>query len=348
MKTRLLIASEDIDYGEHLSCFLSDKYAHTFDVNLCSSADQLSNLLQHCRYDTALLEPELAAKNPLSSIAVPLLLCTDNTDVPELIKDLLKVQKYQRISALSDEVISYYAKNTSRGHIPSSKETYITAVWSPAGGVGKTSVALAYCAQKASSGKEVLYLNLESFSSIPVYFADSGKSVSSIFEMLEKKDGNIDVLINGLRRKDETTGISYFCEPENYDDINILNIEDTSTLISTCCRVTQELVIDMSCACNKRSWQVFEHADRVLIVVDNSKTSLVKLKQFISQHNIFELIKSKCTIIANKGADIPDIIPDQSLTLPYVESTAHNDVYTKLSTHALFWQAEHTDDNMLP
>jgi len=204
-------------------------------------------------------------------------------------------------------------------------------VWSPAGGVGKTAVALAYAARRVSEGKQAMYLNLESFSSTPLYFQESGKSISAIFEMLENSEGNVGMLIRGIRRYDRGTGVAYFCRPDNYDDMNILAAENIITLMDACAGVTEELVVDMPCFCDERTQQIFTRADRVFLVTDTTDTAQIKLSQFASQHHAFERIKDKAVLVANKGAVASDLLKDAAISLPLVQSAEASAVFVTLS-----------------
>ena len=333
MKIKLLIATDDIDYGQHLSNYLSDRHAQAFDVSLCSNIEHFKSITSSNKFDAALVEPSFAAQADLKSIILPLLLWSDEEKHTEIPSGIEKIHKYQRISSLSIRILEGYAKVSKGSFLPYGTSAKVTACWSPNGGAGTTSVALAYCADKAKSGKDVIYLSLESFSSIPVFFEDSGKSISTIFEMLEKKEGDIGILINGLRRKDDKSSISYFCAPKNYDDVNILSIDDTQALISACRAVADELVVDMSSVCNKRVWQVFELADNILLVTDNSVSARAKLDQFTTQHTIFQQIKAKTILVANKNANVPELFTDFSISLPHIESDDASAVFLTLSDY---------------
>ncbi|MCL2201722.1 MAG: hypothetical protein FWB75_07130, partial [Oscillospiraceae bacterium] len=196
---------------------------------------------------------------------------------------------------------------------------------------GKTTVALSYAAQKVAEGKQVLYLNLESFSSVPAYFAQTGKSISAVFEMLENSDGNVKMLIRGICQQDSGVGMAYFCRPENFDDMYALSAENIAELTSVCAGVTEELVIDMSCVCDRRTRKVFELADKVLLVTDPTATAQVKLSQFSTQHTVFESIKDKVVLVANKGAELGCEIAQAVWKLPFVQSANHTAVYKALS-----------------
>ena len=331
MKMKLLIATKDNDYAELLSTVLSEKYTDTINVSICTTAELLRELLAEQCFDVALLEMSLIGDIDLRSIHLPLLLWTETEPFSDSSAELKKVRKYQRISSLVSNILESYSKVSTDTYGPDSERAYITAVWSPSGGVGKTTVALAYAKRKAADGKHVLYLDLESFSSTPAYFTETGKSISSVFEMLEKHEGSLKMMIRSIIRQDAATGVKYFCRPENFDDMNILSMHDITVLINACAEVADELVIDMSCTCDERNCHVFELADRIFLVTDASVTTQVKLRQFASQHNVFESISAKSALVANRGAAISDPLVGSLISLPLVQSADASAVYKILS-----------------
>ena len=330
----LLIAIADDDYAEHLSRFLSEKYSDTFAVSVCSSVDRLRDLLTANRYDTALLEPAFTSAVNLESVHLPLLLTDESEHFADDNSKLKKIRKYQQISSIAGNVLEYYAEVSNRSSNFGAKKAHIAAVWSPSGGSGKTTVALAYAAHKAANGKNVVYLNLENFSSTSYYFPDNGKSISRVFGKLES---NTQMLLMGIRQQDSGSGISYFNGPENYDDINILSVSDIQTLVDACAAEVDELIIDLSSQCDERTQKVFELSDIVLLVCDQTGVSQKKLKQFIGQHNVFGRIRAKTVLINNKGAKITEESISQTMQLPLVQSNDAVSVYKMLSSGNFNW-----------
>jgi len=331
MRVKLLIASCDNDYTEHLSAQLSRYHADEIDVSVCKRQELLNELLAVQKYDAALIEEPFISGIDFHSVPLPLLLWTEEEGNPGADCELMRVRKYQRVSTIVASILENYAKVSKDGHYADSERGAITAVWSPAGGVGKTTVALAYAARKAAEGKQVLYLNLETFSSAPVYFEETGRSISAVFEMLESNDGDVKTLIRGIRNKDRSAGITYLCGPDNFDDMNILSDENISSLIAACAGVTDELVVDMACVCDERSRRVFELADRVFLVTDHTSTAQSKLSQFATQHNMFTLIKEKTALIANKGSTALEPQLSAVVHLPLIPSTNVQLVYKSLA-----------------
>jgi len=331
VRIKLLIATDDADYAEHLSGSISEHHADVIDVSVCRTTERLQELLMTRRFDAALLEAAVIRGTDLGAINLPLLLWTEGEKSAIEVRELTKFKKYQRISSIVTGVLELCAKASPDVCGPDSQKARISAVWSPAGGVGKTTTALAFAAKMVLEGRKTLYLNLEPFSSVPAYFSESGRSISSVFEMLENSECNVRMLIRGLYRQD-SGGIAYFCKPDNYDDMNILSAENIAALTRACAGIADELIIDMFCVCDERTRQVFQLADKVFLVTDQTPAAQTKLSQFTSQHDIFDSIREKTTLVANKGVSVDRHLTDEVVSLPYVQSTDHISVYKTLST----------------
>ncbi|MCL2391202.1 MAG: hypothetical protein FWC66_01175 [Oscillospiraceae bacterium] len=332
MRTKLLIASADVGYAEHLSNYISEHYRSTIEVSMFRTQKSLADLPENQRFDAALFDVDLLEGFDTSRIVLPVLLVSEDAEESTGFENFETISKYQRISAIVSELLSKCAKITKYSGDPDSNNANITAVWSPSGGVGKTTVALSYAASRAAVGKRVLYLNLEPFSSVPAYFNDSGKSISAAFEMLENAQGNLQMLIRGICQQDREAGVAYFCRPENFDDMYALSSDNIAELTTVCAGVTEELVVDMSCVCDWRTRKVFELVDTIFIVTDKTTTAQVKLSQFLSQHNVFESIKEKVTLVANKGAAVSMEVDGAIWKLPWVSSSDPKTVYKTLSS----------------
>ena len=330
MKIKLLIASDDKDYTDHLSKVLLKNYTDEVIVSICSSLERFNEVLNEQTYDVVLMEASFSVNPIIDNIVLPLILWSEDTNTGNS-DNFVGVRKYQRISSIFTDILENYAMVSSRTPGFGSKKANITAVWSPSGGVGKTTVAMALAASGSSGAKQTMYLNLELFSSTPVYFDTSGKSISRVFEMLETSSGNVDVLIKSLHQKDAVTGISYFCCPEFFDDINILSVDNISSLLRACSGLTGELIIDMSCLCDERTRYIFDAADRIFIVSDSTAASKIKMKQFTNHHNIFSQIKEKTCFIANKGASFDKSLSTEVISLPYIQSEDAGQVYKILT-----------------
>jgi len=327
MKIQLIIAVNDSDYVDHLSRELTDHYAEVFEITVCSSPERIRELTERKRFDVAMFDAELAELAVMSSVKLPLMVWDGVSAISnEMGLDI--IGKYQRVSRISADVLERYTRIVEGSWSFSSGRAHVTAVWSPSGGSGKTTAALAFCARKVAQGMRPVYLDLQPFSAADIYFPAGGRSISALFEQLDSAE----LLAQGIRQEDHSSGIFYFGKPDNYDDINILNREDIEQLISCCARSTDELVIDLGSSYDSRIRQIMELADTVMIVLDPTAGCRAKWQQFKSQHDTFEVIKDKMTIVLNRGAVSDGTPAAKTVSLPIVQSTDPALVFKTLSS----------------
>jgi len=331
MKIQLLIATAESDYSEYLSDALSTNYADDFSVGTCTSPDRLSIVLAEKRYDVILVEPEWIPSLNKNNAKLVLVLWGEQASIQDEMQDITKVKKYQRISLLVSDIFEHFAHVASgRGDIKKDGAR-IVAVWSPAGGVGKTTVALAYATRVVSNGGTAIYLDFEHFSSEGAFFARSGKSISTLFERLSL---NADIVAKSIIQHDSGSGVNYFNPPNNYDDINELTTEDMIALVNICAEASDVTVIDLPCVCDKKTQAILEQADIVLLVFNGRKTAEAKLDVFMSQNSIFEDIRGKTHFVLNDGATSVDDRFEKVIRLPHVQSGDPVSVYKTLSANS--------------
>lgn len=328
MKIQLLIATSDQEYADALYTVLAKRQADIFELGLCSNPAKLEDMLLRRTYDICLLEPEEGAHYQLERVRLPLILQGSHTKVPEELGGLPRIKKYQRISALVSEVLDCYAEAAKSSELLGQTQAKITAVWSPVGGVGKTSVALAYATRAAMNGQRAAYLNLENFCSLGAFLKDEGKSISSV---LERIDQNPSVQMRSIRQQDAATGVFYYGAPENYDDINILGKTELVILLNAAASGVDELIVDLPSFCDERIECTFERANQVFLVTDLSVTAQRKLNIFMAQNSTYDDIRHKAVFVCNKGAcGVPEGA-ERCVSLPHVQSADPAQVFKTLS-----------------
>ncbi len=326
MKIRLIIVTKEREYAELFYDGAASK-RDLVDIDICTSYEKLDAMLQQGRYDVVLAERDAVDYVDPSRVKLILLLWNQKQGMSEYVQEMPMVKKYQRISGILSDVQGQYAK-VAPEHFGASDKGRITAVWSPAGGTGKTSVALASAVRSALNGRKTTYLDLEYFSGTEALFERSGKSLSTVFTQLS---GNLALQMQSIRLEDSNTNVNYFSPPSNYDDMNELTEEDILALVRAASGSAEELVVDLSSLCDRKNRAIFEVADRILLVVDQSAVAAAKLQQFMNQNSVFHTYLDKITVVANKGASVK--LPENVdvVRLPLVHSVDPVSVYTTLS-----------------
>lgn len=312
MKIQLLVAISDMDYASHFARVLAKAHGDLFEVALCTSVQKLDAMLENHLFDAALFSVDIGEACSLDHIRMPLLLQGEET-LSETVKSIGVVRKYQRISSIVSDILEQYAKIDSGSHGAAAGKAQVTVVWSPYGGCGKTTVALAYAACQSVKGAKTTYLDLEPFSSTEIFFSEAGKSISTVFEKME---GNVELLLRSIEKQDTGSGIYYFSRPNNYDDINVLSVEDIALLIQKCAQCTERLIVDTAGSYDEKIRKLMELADEILLVIDDSPIGQEKLQQFRSQSDLFKKVQNKLTLVANRGASIGSFPVRSLVSLP--------------------------------
>lgn len=173
-KIALVIADEDKDYVsclvDYIMCAHSAKFAVT-------SFTETASLLAHL--EEGLNPPGIVLAGgkfiPLLEQIAPgkrglvIVLCGEGQ-----IGDRRAINKFQFGEKIVSEMLRIFAEEASLEYsfrqTLTHQKTKIMAVFSPVGGVGKTTIAVGASVQTAWEGKNCFYLNLENMASTPLYF----------------------------------------------------------------------------------------------------------------------------------------------------------------------------------
>lgn len=294
MRIKVLIGSGDRDYVDHLSTVMSRRDDIEFSVDLASSPQRMEEMLQTPRYDILLVDEDFLSLMNSKPSNVTLAVLAEG---PAQLNDSLpNIAKYQRISNICSLLMQVLSKSGWKATVKSGG-AHVVAVWSPVGGVGKTTVALTYAASKSS--KRAGYFSLEEFSSLPLYFPVSDKSISRCLPHL---DGDFVTQLLSIRQRDASSGIYYYESAENYEDMLLLKPENMEAIVRASSAEMDYSVLDLSTNLDQKTKLILDMADEILLVADETETSVVKMRAFVTQSSLFAEYASKCILVLNKGA----------------------------------------------
>ena len=142
MKIRLILATSDKEYAERFAAGVSDSHG-TMEISVCTNLEKLGELVQEEYYDICLADPEALAKFNHDFVKLTVTLWNTHANGALGENTPHRVRKYQRISSIVSQLIRMYADVADKSAL-SGNPADITVVWSPSGGCGKTTVAVAY------------------------------------------------------------------------------------------------------------------------------------------------------------------------------------------------------------
>jgi cellulose biosynthesis protein BcsQ len=243
------------------------------------------------------------------------------------------INKYQYGEKIVNEMLRIFVEEAEASlkasfrqtHAQQQQKTKIMAVFSPVGGVGKTTIAVGASVQTAWEGKNCFYLNLENMASTPLYFTgEQEENFSGILYYLKNNSKNLSLHLETAKCIDPVTKIAYYQPPDNIIDFKE-DIAAELRLLLQGLKATgqyERIFVDMSSEINKNNLAVLQACDQIVLVAEQNMSSLLKIQKLFQDLRLLATrqgwdISEKFNLVLNKvrrGDDIPD-----ELEMQYVE-----------------------------
>ncbi|NSW91269.1 MAG: AAA family ATPase [Firmicutes bacterium] len=344
LRLSLTIADKDKAYVESLVGFLMDKHPHKFQVNFFTNEEYLRDFLSKNVEKTGILliTPDFydnlksnawESNIPEYKIRMPvLILLTDNESLSASCT-LNTVYKYQHGDKLVSDIIRIYESQCKNMELPLKdvekrglegiNKTKVISVYSPAGGAGKTTIAVNACIQCAREGMRVFYLNFENISSEPCFFNcnfkdGSCENFSSIIFAIKEKDKNLHVKIEGIKFSDAAYNIHYIPPSDSALEMEEMLPDEVKYLLHqiTLTGYYDIIFVDLNSSLNEKNMAVMEESDEVILIHAPDLVSKQKVISFYKELQIYRQKKGlnlhdKIVLAVNKYDDsIPKEIKD--------------------------------------
>ncbi|TYQ16065.1 UNVERIFIED_CONTAM: Mrp family chromosome partitioning ATPase [Acetivibrio alkalicellulosi] len=307
----LVIADTDEEYVERIVNYLMSEHSHKFQVNSFTKQEILINYLNDTtkKVDVLLISPSMMSNSiPENKAEVIILLTSGN--IASNSKDYECVNKYQHAERFVSNILDIFSeKNSNEIYLASgSKQAKVIAVYSPVGGVGKTTVAVSASIQYALKGFSVFYLNLESIQSTPLFFnCDSVQNLSKVLFYLKENNKNPGIKIEGAKLIDEETNIHYFTPPDSALEMEEITGEELKRLIShlKMSGCYDFIFVDMSSNFDHENISILECCNEVLLVFSQDRLSEIKASLLNKEFKILNAknsldITNKAKVVVNK------------------------------------------------
>lgn len=299
MIIRIGIVDRDEEYVSRLADVLQDYDG--VELYTFTDATSLESNLDNAKLDVVLFSDDMYYAGMEKQSRLSIVLLEETGETRSELADYAKVQKYQRISNIYKYIIEQYASIagiTSDGTV---RATKIITFWSPIGGVGKTTVAMAAANKLAMDGKRVFYINFENYPSDDVYLEDKlGKGIRDLAVDLNK-DINFELKIRGILQEKRPN----FYYMNHFD--RVIDFEDTSD--DELQRLVEIIVdygnfdyviVDIDSSVNSKNKRILKMADRVMIVSSQDSFALKKLAALYEELSNKEENADKYYVVRNK------------------------------------------------
>ncbi|MCI9146713.1 MAG: AAA family ATPase [Hungatella sp.] len=305
MKRKMILADSDDLFLKEISCYFME-HIPQFELTVFTKKEKLHQYLEQGGKADILLVDQCFGDTKLK------MLTPDTTRIVMSMgaapaEGFDTVKKYQKMESLANTVLFKYAEaNNAPEMVRGNSNTRIAAFYSPAGGTGKTTLALALAMTAAMAGVRVMYLNLEEIDSVNDVLERTSGSLSDIFLALKTRGMNAGIKVKGAIRTESQAGFDYISGVESVSEYEELNGKEIGELLN----IIRELadydlvVVDQSSGFTDKTRAVLAEADTVMVPVvmdEGSVSKLVRLLEESALHDMYDSLIHKMNIIINKA-----------------------------------------------
>lgn len=307
-KINIVIADSDELYLNHLTNYLIEKmsgfevYSFTTKDSMAEFVEDRSNKVDIIAFTEDLLDEAVGA----ADIPVKILLSDGSfTNLTEF--DI--VNKYQKAEKFINDILMIYAEKTGRVEAVATgnKETKIIGFYSPVGGSGKTTLALAAAYAASLSGKRTFYLNAEKINSLGgILKAPGNESMSDVYLSIKTKGASVGLHIIANKHTDPDTSISFINPAESSLEINELSTDEFKKLLSEFQNLGEFdlVIVDFDSDFSKEKIEVLRSCDKIFSPFSAEETSLYKMGVFLKELGMYDELKeisAKIIPVLNKS-----------------------------------------------
>lgn len=208
-------------------------------------------------------------------------------------KEKRAIGKYQRVSLIYKTILNIASEKMSNVTFHDSNPNIKTIAFiSAQGGTGSTTVASAFCMQKAGLGNPVFYLNLEKLGNAGLYLQGAGTtlSMSDVLFHIKSKNNNIIMKMESAVQRD-ASGVEFFAPYNNPNDALEMTADDQEMLVKSVANMKdyRYLVIDMDLSLDEKMKQIcVDFANEIVLVGDGTKTGNDKTMKLVEILQIWE------------------------------------------------------------
>ena len=212
MRIRVGIYDQDETYVSRMVRYFTTYYIDKIELSVFSEADNFYDFVKYKKIDVALV----SSAADYGELALPkntiLAYLSEEPNVDK-IGNVRAVYKYQKMENLYREILGIFAElDHNAAYKMADGESPVIIFNGAAGGVGTTTMAIAYARYLADNGKKVLYLNLEDNGVVsPILNGEGNATLSEGLYSVKSGSANLVLKLESMVRKDEY-GI-YFYEP---------------------------------------------------------------------------------------------------------------------------------------
>ncbi|MCI8669371.1 MAG: AAA family ATPase [Lachnospiraceae bacterium] len=309
MKIRVAIFEKDELYLRKITAVFNKKYLDKIQIYCVTNFDLLKKILEDNKIDVLLSNEEFDINIEILPKRCGFAYLTESNEIEQW-KDNIAIGKYQHIDLIYKAILNIYAEKAADLGVNKEVINNMTNIYtfvSASGGTGSSTIAAAASINVAKTGKKVLYLNLEKFGNVNVFFqAEGNGNLSEAIYAVKSRRSNLLLKLES-NIKVASNGVNFFDNCKNSFDIMELTREDINLLIYhlTSSKLFDCIIIDCDFEISDMIIEILKMSSVIYFVNDGSKISNEKFMNVYNTLEIYEQQKDirildKITVFYNK------------------------------------------------
>ncbi|WP_418792172.1 hypothetical protein [Phosphitispora sp. TUW77] len=322
-KIKLVLADFDGNYLDRVTAFInSSSFSAGIRVSSFTDVRKLADFLgSGCNQANILLAPpEFIESIPEIKSCFELVVILADGRLNGELQEYKTVFKYQPGDKMIGRIMEMYSERNPNAvkAVSGVKDSRLITVYSPAGGVGKTSLAFALASRLGEYGRSVLYLNWESINSMAGALPGTGEcGMTRVLLGLEEDPDLLPLKFELYKKRSPEFNLDFFESVESFveysemqSDLGLLFVKLKES------GMYDDIVTDLDSAVNESTIKILGISDLILLVLSQDHVCRYKTGEFFRQarhSGIFpDIIKSeKLLPVANKTDNGAILAPDQ-------------------------------------
>lgn len=322
IKKKMILADEDEQYLKEVRHEFMERVSQ-LELITFTKKEKLYQFLKQGSEADILVIDEALAQDRLDDLFLPAT-CIALSSSMDSIEGFEVVKKYQRMESLINAILLKYAQDSGALEVVrGDSHTKMVAFYSPAGGTGKTTLAMAMAVVGARMGFQTLYLNLEEIDSVNDILGRTSNCLSDIFLALKTKGMQVGIKLKESIQLESTAGFYYISGVESISEYEEVDGDDMRKLLEAVRELScyDLVILDQSSGFTEKTKVILEAADTIFVPItaeEGSTSKLLRLLGESSLHGQYDALFSKMNLIANRAAssdssqgEIPESVSDR-------------------------------------
>lgn len=337
-KPRIIIADTDVNYVLSLQLKFIQEFFEKIDLEIITDADYFEKLFSVPQKAEVLVVSEDLYNLSLQkhNLAEVFLMTETNEEECTSELNLNRIFKYTSIKEIFNEIVN---KSSKALQLVENKKNdpQIILVYAPTGGAGKTTVALGICHSLSKNYKKALYIDAERFHTFQHLLVNEAPvSANEVYTKLARNNENIYQEIKYVIRNEKFSYVpplkaplmSFGIPMEMY--VNLIEGAKKSLDYDF-------IIVDVDSVLDEEKSRFMQLADKVVIVVKQTKNSVYATSRFLESIN--GINDDKYFFVCNdfnKDAENMLISPDMNINFTISHYIGHytDTVVSKLENYS--------------